>query len=106
MNWRRSRVADVLDDMLYAVLDFMPILAFLAVCAALISGAVYGAVWMSAKGCHATGDKMGIEVEFSSWTGCMVRIKGTWLPWTEVVPVERDGKIVFEPKPVVRLKGH
>jgi hypothetical protein len=54
--------------------------------------------------CRANGQKMGIEVDWGFWTNCMINVKGTWLPLSEVVPVERDGKIVFEPKPVVRLK--
>jgi hypothetical protein len=46
---------------------------------------------------------MQIETEWSMWTGCMNRVHGQWLPWHEVVPVERNGRIVFEPKPYVRL---
>lgn len=55
--------------------------------------------------CHANGSKMGIKVEWSFWTGCMIEVRGTWLPWSEVVPIERDGKIVFEPKPSIRLQS-
>jgi len=54
--------------------------------------------------CYSKGNKMGIEVSWVFWTDCMIMVNGTWLPWSEVVPVLRDGKIVFEPKPVVRLK--
>jgi hypothetical protein len=53
--------------------------------------------------CRALGDKMAITTEYGFWTGCMIEIKGQWLPWSEVVPVDRGGKITFEPKPYVRL---
>jgi hypothetical protein len=101
----RSKIIDFLDDLIDGFLDMVPFLAILGFFAAAIAIFASGALWLNSKHCTAAGDKMGIEVEFSAFTGCMIRVKGTWLPWSEVIPVERDGKIVFEPKPVVRLKG-
>lgn len=54
--------------------------------------------------CLARGAKMQIETHYSFSTGCMINIRGAWLPWSEVIPVEVDGKIVFRPKPVVRFE--
>lgn len=53
--------------------------------------------------CYAQGEKMKIETEWSFDTKCMIKVRNQWLPWSEVVPVERNGTIVFEPKPHVRL---
>lgn len=55
--------------------------------------------------CHAKGDKMGLEVNWSFWTGCMINLKGQWLDSSDVIPIERDGKIVFTTKPVVVIKN-
>jgi hypothetical protein len=57
---------------------------------------------LSSATCRELGDKMAITTEYGFLTGCMIEIKGQWLPWSEVVPVDR-GKITFEPKPYVRL---
>lgn len=54
--------------------------------------------------CRAYGEKMQIEVDWGFWTGCMIRLHGQWLSTGDVIPVERDGKIVFAPKPVVRFQ--
>jgi hypothetical protein len=55
--------------------------------------------------CRSKGAKMEITVDWGFWTGCMVNLRGQWLPWSEVVPVERGGKIVFVPKPRATEKG-
>ena len=93
-----DNAVDVFFDFLAPAILFLVL--FVATPASLL---LWGVLWLGGKSCHAQGDKMQIEVEYSGWTGCMIKVKGTWLPWTEVVPVERDGKIVFEPKPVVRI---
>ena len=81
--------------------SFVGFLALNALIISLAAGAIaYGPVRWS---CLASGEKMQIETEWSMWTGCMNRVHGQWLPWHEVVPVERNGRIVFEPKPYVRL---
>lgn len=49
--------------------------------------------------CYSRGKKMGIEVNWSFWPGCMGRVQNQWLPWDGIIPVERDGKIVFVPRP-------
>ena len=56
--------------------------------------------------CRARGAKMGIEVSWGFWEGCMASLSGQWLPWSEIVPVERGGKIVFVPRPhpVVKIE--
>jgi hypothetical protein len=45
---------------------------------------------------------MKLNVEWTLLTGCMIDVRGQFLPWSEVVSVERNGKIVFEPKPQIR----
>ena len=55
--------------------------------------------------CNSFGSKTGAETSWSFWTGCYIRVHGTWLPKRTVVPILRDGVVVFEPKPVVLLKS-
>jgi hypothetical protein len=67
---------------------------------AAVGGVMYG---LDRPTCYERGEKMAIRVEWGLLTRCMVNIGGQWLPWDEVIPVERNGRIVFEPKPYVRL---
>ena len=62
---------------------------------ALLVGAIV--VDMSGYTCYAKTKKMGLEAEYSIATGCMVKVSGQWLPVTSIVPIERDGKIIFVP---------
>ena len=62
---------------------------------ALLVGAIV--VDMSGYTCYAKAKKMGLEAEHSIATGCMVKVSGQWLPVTSIVPLERDGKIIFVP---------
>ena len=62
---------------------------------ALLVGAIV--VDMSGYTCYAKTKKMGLEAEHSIVTGCMVKVSGQWLPATAIVPLERDGKIIFVP---------
>lgn len=55
--------------------------------------------------CTAKAAKMGIETNWSYWTGCMVNLQGQWLSVSDVIPAERNGKIVFIPKPVFTIDG-
>ena len=82
---------------------FMLLLGGLLAACAMFGVALYMAT--SPATCHSYGRKMQITVDWGFWTGCMIDVRGQWLPWTEVVPIERNGKIVFEPKPVVRLQA-
>ena len=52
---------------------------------------------MSGYTCYAKAKKMGLEAEHSIATGCMVKVSGQWLPVTSIVPLERDGEIIFVP---------
>ena len=54
--------------------------------------------------CAANGSAMAISTRWGFWTGCMVDLNGQLLPWDKVVATERDGKIVFVPKPMLYLK--
>ena len=56
--------------------------------------------------CLNRGPMMGADVSWSFSTGCMVKVTGqdVYLPWREIVPVERDGKIVYVPKPYNTVK--
>jgi hypothetical protein len=93
----------ILDSFLVEVV--VPFVAFMCGFCLLIASVVVAIYLATAPAsCNAMGSKMGIEVSWGFWTNCMIMVRGTWLPWSEVVPIERDGKIVFEPKPVVRLR--
>lgn len=90
------------DSMLYDFLtEAVPVTVAIIGCITLIVVAIYSAT--SPMSCRAYGEKMVIETSWGFWTGCMINIRGQWLPSSEVVPVERDGRITFEPKPYVRL---
>lgn len=52
--------------------------------------------------CRARGAALGLETQWGYWTGCLVTISGQTLPMSEVIPIERDGKIVFVPKQYLR----
>ena len=41
--------------------------------------------------------KMGLEADHSIATGCMIKVSGQWLPSTAIVPMEKEGKIIFVP---------
>jgi hypothetical protein len=98
---RAIRLADAVVDW-FIDWALAPLLA-VAIIVALISALVGGISGLNKVSCYAYGEKMGIEVEHTFFTGCMIHVSGTWLPWTEVVPVLRDGKVAFEPKPMLRL---
>jgi hypothetical protein len=59
--------------------------------------------FIQVRTCNERQKIMNINTEYHFWSGCMVDVKGQLLPWSEVVPVERNGKIVFTAKPYVRL---
>lgn len=83
------------------------IAAYICTLAVVLVG-VWAALYLifSPATCYAHGRKTGLTVEWGFWTACMVNIQGQWLSQDMVVPVERNGKVVFVPKPVptVQLK--
>lgn len=82
---------------------FITIVGGLAVAIGAVGVAIYYATGPTT--CRAYADKMQIETSWGFWTDCMVKVQGQWLPWSDVVPVERNGTIVFVPKPQVILKS-
>ena len=68
-------------------------------CMFLLLAALFGAIVIDLSGytCYVKTKKMGLEAEHSIATGCMVKVSGQWLPATAIVPLERDGKIIFVP---------
>ena len=68
-------------------------------CMFLLLAALFGAIVVDMSGytCYAKTKKMGLEAEHSIATGCMVKVSGQWLPSAAIVPLERDGKIIFVP---------
>ena len=71
----------------------------------LVATIVYALYWVFDRPeCYDRGRLMGHEVTWSGSTGCMVNIRGQWLPYKDVAPVERDGKVVFVPRPVGVVK--
>lgn len=81
----------------------IPVLGFAGVAVPIACGAFY---WTTSTTCRAMGEAMRINVYWNAWTGCMISVKGQLLPWSEVVPIERNGKIEFVPKPVIRLQSN
>ena len=75
------------------------IFAALFGCMFLLLAALFGAIVVDMSGytCYAKAKKMGLEAEHSIATGCMVKVSGQWLPSAAIVPLERDGKIIFVP---------
>lgn len=66
-------------------------------------GIVAGVRYLEGVHCVERGAAMQIDMRWGFWTGCMVNINGQLLPSSEVVAVDRGGRIAFEPKPYVRL---
>jgi hypothetical protein len=68
-------------------------------CMFLLLAALFGAIVVDLSGytCYARTKMMGLEAEHSIATGCMVKVSGQWLPVTAIVPMEREGKIIFVP---------
>ena len=64
---------------------------------------VAGARYMDGVSCKEKGVAMNIDTHWGFWTGCMIKVSGQLLPWSEVVPVSENGRIVFKPRPHVRL---
>ena len=84
-------------------LECVPIMATIIL---LPLGLIIGlAVWVSSSACEAKGREMRIDTSWGLHSGCMITLKGQKLPWEEVIPVERNGAIVFEPRPRVRIDG-
>jgi hypothetical protein len=54
--------------------------------------------------CNNAAAIMNLESMYSFSTGCMLKVNGQFLPKSEVVPVERDGKIVFVPRNPTRIE--
>jgi hypothetical protein len=59
---------------------------------------------MSGNSCNQKAQLMNLKSYYTISTGCMLLVNDQWLPWSEVIPVERDGKIVFVPKYPYRLE--
>lgn len=84
--------------------SFIGVVAQAVALTAVILGIMIGGFYMVSRyECSSKGELMGLQTDFGLYTGCMINIKGQWLPWTSVVPVERDGKILFVPKPEVYI---
>jgi hypothetical protein len=95
-------IANMIDNLMDSFLGFM--LLFVSGAAVLVGAIIFATAWGVARpSCMAKGEAMGIETQWGFYTGCMINVRGQLLPWSEVVPVERNGRIVFEPKPYVRL---
>ena len=56
------------------------------------------------KSCNNTAAIMNLESKYSFSTGCLLKVNGQFLPKSEVVSVERDGKIVFVPRNPTRIE--
>lgn len=97
MNWGyiKETAADIL----------VPIAVLCVGLAALFAMAVtllYGAIaTLQQAECEDRGRRMSLPVEYTALSGCMVKLGRQWLPWEMVVAVERDGQVVFIPKPVL-----
>jgi hypothetical protein len=59
---------------------------------------------MSGNSCNQKAQLMNLKSHYTLSTGCMLLVNDQWLPWSEVIQVERDGKIVFVPKYPPRLE--
>ena len=66
-----------------------------------VGGAYYE---FSGSSCRDKSKMMTIESYYSMSTGCMIKVQGQYLPWSEVIPVEGDDKIVFVPKNPYRIE--
>lgn len=83
--------------------EFVPMLVVsITIVIGLIVG---GAAFVDNRMCDAAGHEMQITTSWTMFGGCMVTLKGQKLPISQVVPVERNGAIVFEPRPRVRIDG-
>lgn len=99
--WHRFRESKIFEFASFAAgaLTFMVGVIFAIIIACML-------VFTTLDGptCRSKGSVMNLDVKWNFWTGCMVSVRGQYLPWSEVIPVERDGKIVFEPKPHTVIK--
>jgi len=86
--------------------EFVPVVIGIVLGGGLVVFALIAALYTALDGpaCRSRGQQMGIEVSWGFAAGCMANLKGQWLPWSEIVPVERDGKIVFVPRPHIVVK--
>lgn len=58
----------------------------------------------SGSSCNSKAAVMGLESKYSWATGCMVKVNNQFLLASDVIPIERDGKIVFVTKTPHRLE--
>lgn len=96
------------DSMVYDFFfEFIPAMfaVTFGIAVALFAIAVVGFYTLDRPACAAKGEKTGLETYWSFRTGCMVSLGGQWVDEDDVIPVERNGKIVFAPKPVFKIEG-
>lgn len=75
----------------------------LSVSIAAVAAIFVGCHFLSKAWCYEGGKLWGIESHHSFALGCQLRTTdGQWLPASYVVPVLKDGKTIFVPKPQVR----
>lgn len=54
--------------------------------------------------CSDAGKLLNAETHYSISNGCWVKVNDRFLPMTEVVAIERDGKIVLVPETPFRME--
>ena len=54
--------------------------------------------------CSNAGKLLNAETNYSISNGCWVKVNDRFLPMSEVVPIEKDGKTVLVPKAPIRME--
>lgn len=54
--------------------------------------------------CSNAGKLLNAETNYSFSNGCWVKVNDRFLPMSEVVPIEKDGKTVLVPKAPIRME--
>jgi hypothetical protein len=86
----------------FLFLEFGP--GMLGICAMLAGILILSISIFGPLHCRAYTEARGLQYEWGFWAGCMVTLRGQRLGIDEIVAVERNGIIRYEPKPVIFLK--
>lgn len=54
--------------------------------------------YMTGIPCEKSAQWLGVPGQYSISTGCMYQVQGQWVYSGDIVPVEKDGKIVLSTK--------
>ena len=57
---------------------------------------------LTGRPCYAKANMYGLDSTYSIQTGCFVKLRDTLVPISDIIAVEKDGKIIYTTKNTFR----